>query len=224
MTKQDIVDYVMHTPYNTNRAILCSMLDSIVSGDGDESEGFLTVPGIATINTEYISAKVSLASDITPTFPLVVDFGNELYCIILNDNSSQVILINNGDATLTNMEDIDTVAGTFKIYTPLYEPKSAMLDRPAYHTGILTVNPGIGVELNEFFSFNPETVEVIVTGDQNLNKYISFDESTRSFVLDSNTPGNTRGIELFYITFYSKNSETRQRIKLLLEYNTAETA
>ena len=221
MTKQQIIDYVMHTPYNTNKAVLESMLDSI-SSDGGGSEGFLTVPGIATINTEYISAKVSLPSDITPTFPLVVDFGNELYCIMLNYNSSQAILINNGDATLTTMEDIDTVAGTFKIYASLYEPTSIMLERPVYHTGVVTVNLSGEVELDELFNFNPETVEVIVEGDQNLNKYISFNESTHSFVLDSNTPGNIRGIELFYIIFYSKNSEARQTIKLFLEYNTSE--
>jgi hypothetical protein len=35
MTKQNIIDYVMNTPENTNRAVLSSMLDS-VSGGGTE--------------------------------------------------------------------------------------------------------------------------------------------------------------------------------------------
>lgn len=35
MDKNDIIEYVMHTPHNTNRAVLGSMLDSMGSG-GDE--------------------------------------------------------------------------------------------------------------------------------------------------------------------------------------------
>ena len=39
MTIKKIVDYVMHTPYNTNRAILTAMLEQLVaSGGGEEPD------------------------------------------------------------------------------------------------------------------------------------------------------------------------------------------
>jgi hypothetical protein len=34
VTKQDIIDYVMHTPENTNRAVLQSLLDNFSGGSG----------------------------------------------------------------------------------------------------------------------------------------------------------------------------------------------
>ncbi len=39
MGKNDIIDYVMHSPYNTNRAVLKSMLDSMESGDAPQYDG-----------------------------------------------------------------------------------------------------------------------------------------------------------------------------------------
>ena len=34
MTKKDILDYVMNTPHNTNRAVLSGMLNQLTDGDG----------------------------------------------------------------------------------------------------------------------------------------------------------------------------------------------
>lgn len=43
MTIEQIVDYVMHTPYNTNRAVLTQMLKALVNqtegGDDGGEEG-----------------------------------------------------------------------------------------------------------------------------------------------------------------------------------------
>lgn len=37
MTKQDIIEYVMHTPHNTNKAVLSSMLDQLTESNGGEN-------------------------------------------------------------------------------------------------------------------------------------------------------------------------------------------
>lgn len=45
MTKQDIIEYVMNTPHNTNKAVLSSMLNQLTDGssdgDGDTSSDFV---------------------------------------------------------------------------------------------------------------------------------------------------------------------------------------
>ena len=42
MTKQDIIDYVMTTPHNTNRAVLSDMLNQLAEGGGGGSSDFST--------------------------------------------------------------------------------------------------------------------------------------------------------------------------------------
>lgn len=59
MTKQDIIDYVMHTPGNTNKAILNSMLNQIKSEDDDNSLTFSKV-SVEIINNADISCDVDL--------------------------------------------------------------------------------------------------------------------------------------------------------------------
>ena len=49
MTKENIIDYALESPHNTNRAVLNSMLDQVISGDNKE-EVELTV----TSNNTYI--------------------------------------------------------------------------------------------------------------------------------------------------------------------------
>ena len=39
MTIEKIVDYVLHTPHNTNKAILIAMLESLVKSSGGDCEG-----------------------------------------------------------------------------------------------------------------------------------------------------------------------------------------
>ena len=51
MDKNDIIEYVMTTPHNTNRAVLNSMLNQLAEGDsGGGSSDFHT----ATVTVEYI--------------------------------------------------------------------------------------------------------------------------------------------------------------------------
>jgi hypothetical protein len=42
MDKNDIIDYVMHTPHNTNKAVLSSMLNQLTDGGGGGSSDFST--------------------------------------------------------------------------------------------------------------------------------------------------------------------------------------
>ena len=42
MDKNDIINYVMHTPHNTNRAVLSSMLNQLTKGGSGGSSDFST--------------------------------------------------------------------------------------------------------------------------------------------------------------------------------------
>ena len=53
MTKQDIIDYVMTTPHNTNRAVLNSMLNQLAEGGGGGSSDFSTATVTFVKNTNY---------------------------------------------------------------------------------------------------------------------------------------------------------------------------
>ena len=60
MTKQDIIEYVMNTPHNTNKAVLSSMLNQLTDGGGDSGEDFST-------------AQVTLANDCYLKLPYCID-------------------------------------------------------------------------------------------------------------------------------------------------------
>lgn len=48
MDKNDIIEYVMHTPHNTNRAVLTSMLNQLAKGGSDDSWTVLTEESVTT--------------------------------------------------------------------------------------------------------------------------------------------------------------------------------
>ena len=50
MNKQDIIEYVMNTPGNTNRAVLNSMLDQLIKG----SDSFSTIEDICVPNQKVL--------------------------------------------------------------------------------------------------------------------------------------------------------------------------
>lgn len=61
MTKQDIINYVMNTPHNTNAAVLSSMLDTFAANDNkEEIELSATENNIYTPETGKVYKKVTV--------------------------------------------------------------------------------------------------------------------------------------------------------------------
>lgn len=61
MTKQDIINYVMNTPHNTNAAVLSSMLDAFVASDNkEEIELSATENDVYTPETGQVYKKVTV--------------------------------------------------------------------------------------------------------------------------------------------------------------------
>lgn len=63
MDKEKILDYVMHTPHNTNRAVLNSMLNQLIEGGGSGSSDLSTAKVTLINNTSE--------PDVTFSIPLV---------------------------------------------------------------------------------------------------------------------------------------------------------
>lgn len=64
MTKQDILDYVRMTPYNTNIAVLSGMLDEFAKGDNKEE-----IELTATENKVYTPEEGKVYSKVTVEVP-----------------------------------------------------------------------------------------------------------------------------------------------------------
>lgn len=79
MTKEEILDYVMNTPDNTNRMVLSDMLDSFSSGGGN----------IAPLITTFVDEPTEGDYQIDKTFgELLEAFENGTPCI-LQDGSGE---------------------------------------------------------------------------------------------------------------------------------------
>ena len=58
MLKKDVLDYIMNTPYNTNRAVLSGMLDAFLeSGESEETEDL----------EEYLVESITITNDSSST-------------------------------------------------------------------------------------------------------------------------------------------------------------
>ena len=62
MDKNDIIEYVMNTPHNTNRAVLSSMLNQLTESGGGGGDGYLGLH-TATVNVTFDTSSIS--SDVT---------------------------------------------------------------------------------------------------------------------------------------------------------------
>ena len=109
MDKNDIIEYVMNTPHNTNRAVLSSMLNQLTEDSSDGSSDFNTVT-VSIVNTNE-SANI------------------DFYGIV--DNSyAQALLKSNGDYLVgyswtgeTNITaEFLMIQNSFMIAVPMVEP------------------------------------------------------------------------------------------------------
>lgn len=80
MTKQDIINYVMNTPHNTNAAVLSSMLDSFVASDNKEE-----IELSATENNTYTPETGQVYKKVTVNVPAPVS----------DYSSAEVVIVNN---------------------------------------------------------------------------------------------------------------------------------
>lgn len=96
MSKQDVVDYVMHTPYNTNKAVLESILDSIEGGgDVPQYDG--------DYNTITITNNLERTVELLGVF--VVD-GEVKTFISLEPGTTTLGIISDNLYTIENIRDI----------------------------------------------------------------------------------------------------------------------
>ena len=125
MDKNTILDYVMNSPQNTNRAVLGSMLDSIDSGSGTETKKItLTYSGganteIILIDNSSIAYGQSVEVDWTVghfivlaprgRYATVVPSSDKYRIHYINPNSYQIVLIE----PLSN--DIDEIVFTVAV-------------------------------------------------------------------------------------------------------------
>lgn len=68
MNKQDIINYVVNTPHNTNKAVLSDMLDEFAAGDNK-----IEVELVATENKVYTPETGKVYSKVTVNVPVQVE-------------------------------------------------------------------------------------------------------------------------------------------------------
>lgn len=145
MTKQDVIEYVMNTPHNTNPAVLSGILDDFGSSDNKQeielsaTENKVYTPDEGKV---YNKVTVSVPSDFT-TAEVILENNEALYtwtiyAPILDSNAVIVDEVSNG--------------GTFTM--PLYKG-SVILDGSDYAGGVPTIT---GNCVYENYNF-------IITGD-----------------------------------------------------------
>ena len=128
MTKKEILDYVMNTPYNTNRAVLSNMLDQISSSGEDTSDlsiAEVTV-NVTTTNrnrsTTITFNAYNLQDDgIADTWDITIDKRNctKILYLILYKGEKTIDFINNEiDFDAFTPTEIPTAEGAIQINYP----------------------------------------------------------------------------------------------------------
>lgn len=148
MTKQNIIDYVMTTPHNPNKAVLSSMLDSFETGDNKQE-----IELSAIENKVYTPDEGKVYNKVTVNVPAP-----------LSDLTTAEVILENNEALYTwtiyapildsNAVIVDEVShgGTFTM--PLYKG-SVILDGADYAGGVPTITGNCVYENYKF----------VITGD-----------------------------------------------------------
>ena len=93
MTKQDIIDYVVTTPHNTNRAVLNSMLNTVIQSESEDSEG----PTNIIMPAQYIVVTDSAVEVQDVDMSTLTDKEKLLYRVLIVDTETQTFTIHYGD-------------------------------------------------------------------------------------------------------------------------------
>lgn len=124
MDKNDIIEYVMNTPHNTNKAVLSSMLNQLTEGGGGGSSDFST----AEVTVQITSAQPGVAIYI-PTIissPMEAIFNNPYNPI--NSSTPQTVTVplykgslviigiwDSGDVTVSISGSVQVMENSFLI-------------------------------------------------------------------------------------------------------------
>lgn len=91
MDKNDVIEYVMHTPHNTNKAVLSSMLNQLAEGGGGGSSDFST----AEVTVDLQSNKFYFM------LPFADDTSGSSLCRIAQSGTYKAILYTNMSVGIT---------------------------------------------------------------------------------------------------------------------------
>ena len=101
MDKQEILDYVMNTPGNTNRAVLSSMLNSVGSGSGSGGDSDFIIHAELSYNIDESGGLELVIDSIDKTFDEVNDAYNSgkipriiAHYYLQNPNVDRYMLLN----------------------------------------------------------------------------------------------------------------------------------
>lgn len=128
MTKKEILDYVMNTPYNTNRAVLSSMLDQI-SGSGEDTSDLSIAEVTVNITVTTLNQSTDIYfhtcnvqdEEITNTWNISINKNfctKKLYLILYK--GSKIISFSNNEIDFRKFvpTDIPTASGNIKVNYP----------------------------------------------------------------------------------------------------------
>lgn len=113
MDKNDIIDYVMTTPHNTNRAVLNSMLDTVIQSESEASEE----PTNIIMPAQYIVVTDSVVEVQDVDMSTLTNGEKLLYRVLIVDTETKTFSIHYGDGEAHTT--IDEMIGVVK-EEPLY--------------------------------------------------------------------------------------------------------
>ena len=93
MTKEDIINYVLESPSNTNRAVLNSMLNIVIQSESEDSEG----PTNIIMPAQYIAITDSAVEVQDVDMSTLTDKEKLLYRFLMVDTETESFSIHYGD-------------------------------------------------------------------------------------------------------------------------------
>ena len=113
MDKNDIIEYVMNTPHNTNRAVLNSMLNTVIQSESEASEE----PTNIIMPAQYIVVTDSVVEVQDVDMSTLTNGEKLLYRVLIVDTETKTFTIHYGDGEAHTT--IDEMIGVVK-EEPLY--------------------------------------------------------------------------------------------------------